>query len=290
MAQKRISRQNPKRVFCSIRITDARYTDVRIPYFVVNAFTNRAFAGNPAGVCILDDQLPGDVMQDIARWNRLSETAFVRPLGADYEIRWFTPEVEMDLCGHATLASGWVLGHLKRITRGEKVTLQTMSAGPLTLRLENQGSVSMDFPSRPPSASNLDAAHVEAALGEKPLQICSARDTIVVYRDQSTIEGLQPDFDRVKMLDTFGVVVTAPGDEVDFVSRFFAPRAGINEDPVTGSTHCTLTPFWANELGKRTLTAKQLSAEGGDLTLRLAGDRVQIGGECFLYSVSEIRI
>ena len=261
----------------------------RLPYYVVNAFTSEAFSGNPAGVCLLDAWIDENILQRIARWNRLSETAFVVKVDSGYEIRWFTPEIEMDLCGHATLATGFVLRELNLASIGDTVRLKTKSVGGLEVSL-NSNSITLNFPVAQFDNNRVDINELSEALGAQPIEVLQTRDTLAVFETTEVVRSLAPDFDKVSDLDTFAVIATAPGEEADFVSRYFAPSAGVNEDPVTGSAHCTLTPYWAKRLGKSQLTARQISDSPGSLVCELEGDRVLISGSCTLYSSGEIRI
>jgi PhzF family phenazine biosynthesis protein len=245
-----------------------------LPIFQVDAFTSRRFAGNPAAVVVLPEWLPDDVLLAIANENNLSETAFVRPEGGAFGLRWFTPTVEMDLCGHATLAAahvllthGWADGPVVEFRAG---------VGPLTVRREGE-LLSMDFPSRPPTPVPIDVALVRA-LGATPTEVHAARDLLAVFRTEAEVGSLRPDIAAVAALDTHAVIVTAPGEACDFVSRFFAPGSGVPEDPVTGSAHCTLIPYWSRRLGKRTLSARQISHRGGELVCEDRGARVGIAG------------
>ena len=254
--------------------------------YQVDAFTDTVFGGNPAAVMPLDTWLPDRVLQDLAAENNLAETAFFVPEGRDgYRLRWFTPTTEVDLCGHASLASAFVIMTILR-PGTERVEFATQVAG--TLPVTRSGDLfTLDFPSRPaepaPGGSDRVKADIVAALGGvPPADILVARDYMVVYDDAASVAGLNPDFVALGRLDR-AVLVTAPGGDADFVSRFFAPTHGIPEDPVTGSTHCTLTPYWAERLGKTELSARQLSARGGQLKLRLARDRVLISGTAVLY-------
>jgi len=254
--------------------------------YQVDAFTDIVFGGNPAAVMPLDTWLPDRMLQDLAAENNLAETAFFVPEGQDgYRLRWFTPITEVDLCGHATLASAFVIMTILR-PGTERVEFATQVAG--TLSVTRSGDLfTLDFPSRPPEPMPSDSDQVRAdivtALGGGPAaDILVARDYMVVYDDAASVARLNPDFTALGRLDR-AVLVTAPGGDADFVSRFFAPGHGIPEDPVTGSTHCTLTPYWAERLGRTELSARQLSARGGQLKLRLAGDRVLISGTAVLY-------
>lgn len=256
-----------------------------IPYFEVDAFANKLFRGNPAGVCPLTKWLDDAVMQSIAAENNLSETAFFVPLGNDYHLRWFTPATEVDLCGHATLASAFIafseLGFL-----GDNVRFHSRS-GVVTVS-RNGGILTLDFPSRPAAPCEAPPALIDG-LGKKPLEILKARDYLAVFASAEDVRSLQPDFARLARLDAM-VIATAPAAACDFVSRFFAPTAGVNEDPVTGSAHCTLIPYWAPRLGKTKMFARQLSPRGGDLFCEAAGDRVRIGGNAVLYSRGQIEL
>jgi PhzF family phenazine biosynthesis protein len=244
------------------------------PIFQVDAFTGRRFTGNPAAVVVMPEWLPDEMLLAIANENNLSETAFVRPEGGVFGLRWFTPTVEMDLCGHATLAAahvllthGWADGPVVEFRAG---------LGPLTVRREGE-LLSMDFPSRPPTPVPVDAALVRA-LGAPPTEVHAARDLLAVFRTEAEVASLHPDIAAVAALDTHAVIVTAPGEACDFVSRFFAPGSGVPEDPVTGSAHCTLIPYWSRRLGKRTLSARQISRRGGELACEDRGERVGIAG------------
>ena len=228
---------------------------MRIPYFEIAAFTNRAFAGNPAGVCLLEEWLPDARLQAIAAENNLAETAFVVARGEHFDLRWMTPTVEVDLCGHATLAAAHVLFH-HRAYPESVVRFQTKSG---ELKVERDGKrLVLDFPSLPADPVSR-ADELAEALGAAPEQILKGRDYFAIFASQKEVAGIKPDMQRIAALDAQGVVVTAPGDDCDFVSRYFAPAAGIPEDPVTGSTHCTLIPYWSQRLGKKDLFARQIS-------------------------------
>ena len=257
----------------------------RIPYFEVDAFANQLFRGNPAGVCPLEKWLDDALMQSIAAENNLSETAFFVPRGDDYELRWFTPIIEIDLCGHATLASAFVL-FSELGCRGDSVRFHSKS-GPLTVSRSGE-VLTLDFPSRPPGPCVAPKALIDG-LGKKPNETLKARDYFAIFVNAEDVRSLQPDFGLLGTLDA-KIIVTAPGTDCDFVSRFFAPTAGVNEDPVTGSAHCTLIPYWARRLGKAKLFARQLSKRGGEIFCEDAGDRVRIGGNAVLYSRGEIEL
>ncbi|HEY8924031.1 MAG TPA: PhzF family phenazine biosynthesis protein [Polyangia bacterium] len=251
-----------------------------IPFFQVDAFTTRAFAGNPAAVFPLPAWLPDPVMQAIAGENNLSETAFFVPEGDGFGLRWFTPTHEVDLCGHATLASAFVVFDVLEPAR-ERIAFTTRS-GVLTVERAGKHLV-MDFPSIPPSPLPAAPAALAAALGAAPVATLGARSLVAVFEDAEAVRRLRPDLGAVAALDWPGVIVTAPGDgEADFVSRFFAPRLGVPEDPVTGSAHCTLAPYWGGRLGKSVLRARQVSARGGELICELRGERVAIEGDAVM--------
>lgn len=262
---------------------------MRLPIYQVDAFADALFGGNPAAICPLSEWLPDATMQAIAAENNLAETAFFVPDGRDFGLRWFTPTVEVDLCGHATLASGHVVLRLMEPER-EAVAFKTVKAGTLTVR-RHADILMMDFPSRPPAPIEPPPGLL-AALGGKPRQVLKARDHMVVYGSPPEVFALDPDFAALaKVEDCWAAIVTAPGENgIDFVSRFFAPAKGVPEDPVTGSSHCTLVPYWAGRLGKNELRARQLSRRGGTLTCALHGDRVSIGGRTVLYLEGQITV
>ncbi len=242
---------------------------MQTPYDQVDAFTARTFGGNPAGVCVLESWLPDDVLQRIAAENNLSETAFfTHEADGSYHLRWFTPILEVDLCGHATLASAFVLftelGH-----PGNCIRFQTRS-GWLTVKREGE-IIELDFPARAP-APCVVPDELLRGLGLKPREVLKSRDFLAVYESQAEVAALTPDMALLARLDRLGVIVTAQGGDADFVSRFFAPRAGVPEDPVTGSSHCSLIPFWAERLGRKELFARQISRRGGELFCRFAGE------------------
>ena len=259
---------------------------MKLPIYQIDAFSSRTFGGNPAAVVTLDRWLSDETLQAIAAENNLSETAFVQPQGEVSPLRWFTPTVEVDLCGHATLAAGHVL-FAYHYPSQEKLTFSTRS-GLLAVSREDD-RLSLDFPSRPGTPADVSDA-LAAALGTRPREAYRARDTLAVFETEGAIRDLQPDFERIAALETFGVIVSAPGTEVDFVSRFFGPRAGVSEDPVTGSAHCTLVPYWSARLGKQKLRARQISRRGGELECELRGDRVAIAGKTVEYLRGEINV
>lgn len=258
---------------------------MKLPYYEVDAFTSRRFHGNAAGVCPLPSWLSGATMQNIAAENNLAETAFFVANGSGYDLRWFAPEVEIDLCGHATLASAFVL-FTELGLRADSVTFQSMS-GPLTVTRQGEVLV-LDFPSRPPGPCSVPPALI-AGLGRKPIEVLKARDYFALFDREADVRSLQPDFAALRALDQ-KVIVTAPGADCDFVSRFFAPTAGVPEDPATGSSHCTLIPYWSQRLGRTELFARQLSKRGAEFHCRFAGQRVFIGGKAVLYSRGQIEI
>ncbi|MEK7951028.1 PhzF family phenazine biosynthesis protein [Luteolibacter soli] len=252
-----------------------------IPYYQVDAFTDRLFGGNPAGVCLLTDWLPDHVLQSIAAENNLAETAFVIQRDSFFDLRWFTPELEVDLCGHATLASAHVIfRHLGY--RGSVVRFQTRS-GILSVSREEGERLTLDFPARPADLCDTPAA-LAAGLGATPVVTGKARDYLAVFESEEEVRHLKPDMAALARLDCLGIIATAPGVDCDFVSRFFAPGAGVPEDPVTGSAHCTLIPYWAGRLGRTKLHARQVSQRGGELFCEHRSDRVGIGGHAVTYS------
>jgi PhzF family phenazine biosynthesis protein len=259
---------------------------MHIPIYQVDAFTSHVFAGNPAAVCPLEEWLDDRTMAAIAAENNLSETAFFVQRGRRYDLRWFTPAVEVDLCGHATLASAYVILNLLEAGR-EEVRFDTRS-GELVVRRSGE-RLTMDFPARPPQPCAIDPRLIPA-LGAEPEAVLTARDYLVVYRDEEQVRELRPDLAGLQRVDRFAVIVTAPGLQVDFVSRFFAPAQGVPEDPVTGSAHCTLVPYWAGRLGKQELHARQVSARGGELWCENHGERVSISGQAALYLKGTIRL
>lgn len=257
-----------------------------IKYYHINAFTDRVFAGNPAGVCFLDAWVDDPILQSIAAQNNLPETAFLVHAGEHYELRWFTPRVEVDLCGHATLASAFAIFEYVD-PEASHVDFQTKS-GRLSVRRQGK-QLMMDFPSRPPQPCKAPE-NIDKIMGIPPEETLRARDLLVVYEEEEQVRGLKPDMAGVSALDYFAVIVTAPGKNCDFVSRFFAPGAGVPEDPATGSSHCTLIPYWSKRLGKKELHALQLSERGGELFCADRGERVTIGGRAVTYMSGTIRI
>ena len=263
---------------------------MRLPLFQIDAFAERVFQGNPAAVCPLEAWLPEALMQAIAAENNLSETAFCVPEGEGYGLRWFTPLKEIDLCGHATLATAHVLfEHLG--FSGAEIVFSTRSGA---LRVTRAGDrLAMDFPAKAVEPCAAPAALIEG-LGRMPLEVYGGRDYLAVFADAAEVRALRLDPRRLAELDRHGVIVTAPGGaedgDVDFVSRFFVPKFGVDEDPVTGSAHCSLTPFWAARLGKATLEARQVSRRGGRLQCTLAGERVILRGRAVTYMAATIEV
>lgn len=261
---------------------------MRLPIFQVDAFTRELFGGNPAAVVPLP-RWPEDArLQAIAAENNLSETAFLVGEGPTYQLRWFTPTAEVELCGHATLASAWVVFERLR-PELERVRFETQS-GTLEV-VRTPGGLRMALPACPASPADPPTTLIDG-IGAEPEEVLAAkRDYLVVFSHEESVRKLKPDFERLRTLDRLGVIVTAPGASCDFVSRFFAPVLGVPEDPVTGSAHATLTPYWTRRLGRSgQLRARQLSARGGELTCELAGDRVLIAGRCVLYLEGTIHV
>lgn len=260
---------------------------MELPLFQIDAFTGRVFHGNPAGVVPLDEWLPDATMQAIAAENNLAETAFLVPEGDGYRIRWFTPVVEVDLCGHATLASAWVVFH--RLGHAGDTLRFVSKSGPLTVRRLDDDRLELDFPARPAAPAEAPADLV-AGLGTTPREVHLAVDWLVVLDDEAAVRALRPDMRALVRLDR-GVMATAPGSAgIDFVSRFFTPAHGIDEDPVTGSAHCTLGPFWGPRLGKTRMQARQVSARGGAIEVGLVGDRVTLAGHAVPYLEGQITV
>lgn len=252
---------------------------MKLPLYQIDAFASETFRGNPAAVVPLDAWTEDALLQAIAAENNLAETAFLLPRGDDYELRWFTPAVEIALCGHATLAAAFAVFESLR-PGSDRVTFHTRS-GPLTVTREGS-LLSMDFPAVPagPCAAPQELLSAFEAL---PLEILGARDYLLVYGSEQEVRAARPDLRLLENTGRLGVIITAPGSDCDFVSRFFAPAAGIPEDPVTGSAHCTLVPYWSARLGKKELHARQVSQRGGELFCRDRGDRVTLAGGAVRY-------
>lgn len=259
---------------------------MEIPIYQVDAFASRVFAGNPAAVCPLEAWLPDDVMQAIAAENNLSETAFFVRRGDGFDLRWFTPTVEVNLCGHATLGSAYVIGTYLEPARRE-VRFHTRS-GQLTVTRAGDGYC-LDLPAQPPLRVP-DSADMATALGAQPVELWRSAYMMALFSDEAQIASIMPDFAKVAALEVGEVIVTAPGNTCDFVSRFFAPAAGIPEDPVTGSAHSILAPYWAERLGKAHMAARQISRRGGELAVEVRGDRVRLTGRVAPYLQGRIRV
>lgn len=259
----------------------------KLKIYQIDAFTNQLFKGNPAAVCIMESWLSEDIMQSIASENNLAETAFAVKSNDLYEIRWFTPTVEVDLCGHATLATAFVLFNHYRIL-SDKINFHSKWSGQLAVSRSKNGLLSLDFPSdiveevAPSKALN-------KAIGRMPVKTLKGKtDYLLVFLNQKEIEQIKPDFVLLAKFEGRGTIVTAEGEDCDFVSRFFAPQSGINEDPVTGSAHTSLIPYWSSQLNRNKLTARQLSKRGGFLICEMAGNRVLISGNAVEFMVGEI--
>ena len=261
---------------------------MRTPIFQIDAFTNRRFAGNPAAVMPMASFPADAVLQAIAAENNLAETAFLVPEGGDYRLRWFTPMVEVPLCGHATLASAAVV--MERLQPGRSKVVFHSASGPLTVKRADAGYV-MDFPARPSDPVSAPPG-LANALGVVPVEVmANAFNYMALLQSAQVVRALAPDMAALARMDRPGVIVTAQGDgNYDFVSRYFAPAKGIPEDPVTGAAHCMLAPYWAKRLGKTAFHAFQASRRGGEIICRLAGDRVELEGTCVFYLEGEVEI
>ena len=259
---------------------------MKLKQYQIDAFAERAFEGNPAAVCPLESWLDDRIMQAIAEENNLSETAFLVPSGNCFDLRWFTPVSEVDLCGHATLAAAHVLFDILGYT-GRTITFATRSGD---LAVERQGHLlAMDFPATPAQACAVPEALV-AGLGRQPIEVLAGGDYLAVFDSEAAVRAITPNHAWLSQLDRRGVIVTAAGSDVDFVSRFFAPKYGVPEDPVTGSAHCALAPYWAARLGKRTLTARQVSRRGGRIGCAIQGERVILSGSAVTVMETEITL
>lgn len=261
---------------------------MKLDVYQVDAFTDRVFGGNPAVVCPLKSWLTDEMMQNIAMENAVAETAFIVPNKHGFDIRWFTPEIEMDLCGHATLAAAHVIS--KHFKYPNSVIHFDSKSGSLAVEV-NGAMLTLNFPSRPPECS-VAPDSILSALNFKPVAVLKSRDYVLVFQSEDDIRNLEVNkaiFDQIN-IDPGGVVVTAKGRDVDFVSRFFTPQASILEDPVTGSAHCSLIPYWAEVLGKDELSALQLSSRGGELLCKLEGDRVKISGRAVTFMEGTIKV
>ncbi|HEY7516514.1 MAG TPA: PhzF family phenazine biosynthesis protein [Vicinamibacteria bacterium] len=261
---------------------------MKLPLYQVDAFASRPFAGNPAAVVPLPRWVDDALLQAIAAENNLSETAYLVGEAGAYEIRWMTPATEVDLCGHATLASAWVV--FEKLEPGRREVTFSSRSGPLQVSGEGD-SIALDFPSQPPERAEGAKERLAAALGRAPRESwASSRDYMAVFDQEEEVRALVPDMAKAAALDGHAVIATAPGREADFVSRFFAPAFGIAEDPVTGSAHCTLVPYWSARLGKKRLRALQVSARGGELACEDRGARVSIAGRVAPYLEGTIEV
>jgi PhzF family phenazine biosynthesis protein len=253
----------------------------------VDAFSGKLFRGNPAAICPLEKWLDDETLQSIAAENNLAETAYYIPNGNGYQLRWFTPGVEVDLCGHATLAAAHVILAIRKESTASRVRFQSKSGD---LSVDREGDLyALDFPARPPGECAVDPGLIEA-LGAQPKTVLGARDYLCIFDTEEEVRALKPNMDKLAAIDRFATIVTAPGRHCDFVSRFFAPAKGVPEDPVTGSAHCTLIPYWSKRLGRTTLHARQISKRTGELFCEDRGDRVKIAGRAveFLEGVIEV--
>lgn len=259
---------------------------MEITIYQIDAFASRLFEGNPAAVCPLIEWLPDEIMQSIAAENNLSETAFFVPKDNDYHIRWFTPASEVDLCGHATLASAYVLFNILDYKK-DKIEFDSKS-GILPVTRNNEWMV-MDFPLQPPVPCDIPD-EIVAAFDKMPIECLKSEDYIVVFEHETDIESANPDFEQLKKLNLRGVIITAKSNHYDFVARFFAPKYGIPEDPVTGSAYTQLAPYWASVIASKRFNVKQVSSRGGELTCEIVDDRVLISGKAIKYMEGKINI
>lgn len=259
---------------------------MKLPIYQVDAFTSELFSGNPAAVCPLKEWLPDEKMQKIAAENNLAETAFFVHKGEIFELRWFTPKVEVDLCGHATLATAHVIFNYLKYSQSQ-IEFSTKSGELYVSR--SRDLLVLNFPSTKPVRIETPE-NLIAGLNRKPIATYKTRDIMAVFEDEADILAIKPDFEILRQLDCLGIMITAPGTGSDFVSRFFAPRVGVNEDPVTGSAHTTLIPYWAERLGKNKLHAFQLSERRGEIFCELLGERVNIGGRAVTFFIGEMML
>ncbi|HLN19947.1 MAG TPA: PhzF family phenazine biosynthesis protein [Bacteroidales bacterium] len=259
----------------------------KIKIYQVDAFTDKLFSGNPAAVCILESWLSDDLMQSIANENNLAETAFVVPEGDDFFIRWFTPSVEVDLCGHATLASAYVIFNMTGY-KAQQIRFHSMKSGLLTVS-RKEDILFLDFPSDVLLTSDEDKPLIEKCIGIRPIEVYKGKtDYLAVVDNETAVRNLVPNLNEINRLNARGLIVTAEGDDADFVSRFFAPQSGVDEDPVTGSAHTSLIPFWWSKKGRMNMKALQLSKRGGNILCEYRNDRCIIGGKAKLYLTGEI--
>jgi PhzF family phenazine biosynthesis protein len=259
---------------------------MEISLYQIDAFTSELFKGNPAAVCPLDEWLPDGIMQAIAAENNLSETAFIVPTDSGFHIRWFTPVSEVDLCGHATLATAYVLFNILGFTK-DKIEFDSRSG--ILVVTKNNGWLVMDFPAQPPVPCDTPK-EIFQSFNAVPIECLKSEDLIVVFENEIDVESANPDFELLKKIDSRGVAITAKSTNYDFVARFFAPRYGIPEDPVTGSAYTQLAPYWASKTGSTKFSIKQMSSRGGELRCELAGDRVLISGKAVEYMEGKINI
>jgi PhzF family phenazine biosynthesis protein len=261
---------------------------MKLTIYQVDAFTNKLFGGNPAAVVPLEGWIEDELMQQIAAENNLAETVFFVPQNEGYHIRWFTPELEIDLCGHATLASAFILYEYLGYTK-DKLVFYSKS-GELVV-CKDGDKLQLNFPSRMPARLDKYPPQLLQGLGlTEVMGVYKSRDYVVEVASHADVLNVQPDITLLNQIDVIGIIVTAPGEDCDFVSRFFAPNCGIPEDPVTGSAHSTLIPFWAEKLGRQKLHARQLSKRGGELWCENKGDRVTMSGNCVFYMKGEIQV
>jgi len=261
---------------------------VKLKIYQIDAFADKVFTGNPAAVCVLKDWRSDEMMQNIATENNLSETAFTVKNRQNYDIRWFTPMAEVALCGHATLATAFVLFNFIE-TKTVAISFQSLHSGALHVS-RKEDLLTLIFPTDTPIEVE-QIPELTEAIGRTPERVLRGKtDYLLIYADQDEIEQIAPDFNKLLEFDARGIIVSAPGKNVDFVSRFFGPAVGVNEDPVTGSAHTMLIPYWADRLNKKQMSARQLSKRGGDLECEYLGDRVNISGKAVLYMIAEIEI
>ena len=253
---------------------------MKLPLYQVDAFASRVFAGNPAAVVPLERWLDDATLQRIAAENNLSETAFLVGGAGEYQIRWMTPTDEVDLCGHATLASAWIV--FNRLEPGRREVAFRSKSGPLRVSADGD-RLALDFPARPPEPADASRDAVAGALGARPAALLASRDYLAVFESERDVRALRPEMAKTAALDRMAVIATAPGSDCDFVSRFFAPAVGVPEDPVTGSAHCTLVPYWSMRLGRKVLFGRQVSPRGGELWCEDRGERVRIAGCAALF-------
>ncbi|KPJ77844.1 MAG: isomerase [Deltaproteobacteria bacterium SG8_13] len=259
---------------------------MEISLYQIDAFASELFTGNPAAVCPLDEWLPDGLMQSVAEENNLSETAFFVPKGDGFHIRWFTPKSEVDLCGHATLAAAYVLYQILGC-RKDKIEFDSKS-GILTVTQDNEW-LTMDFPAQPPVSCDIPE-EIGKAFTAAPIECLKSEDLIAVFEREADVESASPDFNELMKLDLRGVAITAKSDRWDFIARFFAPKYGIPEDPVTGSAYTQLAPYWASKVGTKRFRVKQVSTRGGELTCECVGDRVFISGKAVKFLEGKIKI